>query len=184
MKFWHVLIVGLLGLNFANTNAGAQVADITAAHLIKNKPSKLYIYHDLASKMKAKFDSGNIDEARSLALNALKLVENEEMDQTNGEIIHDANMVLGRIAVVEGKIESAVDYLQKASKTVGSPALCTFGPNMSLAKDLIEKNQIDPVLEYFEACKKFWTYGEERLSKWEEDVKNHKMPDFNANLIY
>jgi len=37
-----------------------------------------------------------------------------------------------------------------------------FGPNVSLAKDLIEKGERDTVVEYFEACRKFWKVARSR----------------------
>ena len=55
---------------------------------------------------------------------------------------------------------------------------------MSLAKDLLEKGERDVVLEYFEACRKFWKMGEDDLDKWSKEVKAGTIPDFGANLVY
>jgi hypothetical protein len=60
----------------------------------------------------------------------------------------------------------------------------TFGPNMSLAKDLVEKGERDSVLAYFELCRKFWEKDEGRLDQWSRDVKSGKVPDFGGNLSY
>ena len=46
-----------------------------------------------------------------------------------------------------------------AGATPGSPQLDSFGPNMTLAKELLEKGQPDVVLHYFALCKNFWEDG-------------------------
>jgi hypothetical protein len=60
----------------------------------------------------------------------------------------------------------------------------SFGPNMTLAEDLLEEGERDVVLEYFSLCRKFWEMGKEELDQWTEAVKAEKMPDFGANLDY
>lgn len=95
--------------------------------------------------------------------------------------MHDGNFVLGRIAVQEGQIDEAKRYLLEAGKSTGSPVLNTFGPNMSLARDLLLNGERETVLQYFELCGKFWSNGTERLALWTEDVKAGRMPDFGAN---
>ena len=57
-----------------------------------------------------------------------------------------------------------------------------YGPNMSLAKDLLEKGERQVVLDYFALCRRFWNYG--RLDDWSQQVKEGKIPDFGANLVY
>jgi hypothetical protein len=92
-------------------------------------------------------------------------------------------MVLGRIAVREGRIEDAKRFLIEAGKSPGSPQLDSFGPDMGLAKDLLEKGERDTVLEYFQLCRKFWEVGRRgKLDQWTKDVKAGKMPDFGLNL--
>jgi hypothetical protein len=86
--------------------------------------------------------------------------------------------------VREGRIADAKRYLLEAGKNPGSPVLGSFGPNMSLAKDLLDKGQRDVVLEYFELCRKFWKMDRGRLDQWSQEVKDGKTPDFGANLDY
>ncbi|NQT11979.1 MAG: RNA polymerase subunit sigma-24, partial [Planctomycetes bacterium] len=98
--------------------------------------------------------------------------------------VQDANLVLGRIAVQEGRIEDAKRHLIEAGKSPGSPQMNSFGPNVSLAKDLIEKGEREVVLEYFDLCRKFWELHRDRLDEWSQEVKDGKVPDFGANLVY
>jgi hypothetical protein len=101
-----------------------------------------------------------------------------------GNAIQDGNLVLGRIAVQNGKIEEAKKYLLEAGKSPGSPQMDSFGPNMSLAKDLLGKGERDAVLQYFELCRKFWNMDYGKLDEWTREVKAGETPNFGANLVY
>jgi hypothetical protein len=60
----------------------------------------------------------------------------------------------------------------------------TFGPNMTLAKALLEKGRKETVLRYFELCRKFWKMDDGRLDRWRDAVRTGRIPDFGANLHY
>ena len=118
------------------------------------------------------------------ATQLLKLAPSFKGNWNYGNAIQDANLVLGRIAVRDGRLEDAKNYLLESGKSQGSPQMDTFGPNMSLAKDLLEKGERDTVLQYFELCRKFWTMDNNKLNDWSKEVKAGKSPDFGANLLY
>jgi hypothetical protein len=86
--------------------------------------------------------------------------------------------------VLEGRVGDAVTYLQASGQTPGSPVLDSFGPNMSLAKDLLERGETEAVLHYFEACRAFWKMGGDRLDAWSKEVQAGNIPNFGANLRY
>lgn len=64
----------------------------------------------------------------------------------------------------------------------GAPTLNSFGPNMSLAKELLERGEREVVLEFFELCRTFWECEEGRLDTWSDDVRRGEIPNFGANL--
>ena len=99
-----------------------------------------------------------------------------------GNNIHHGNIVLGRIAIKLDDIEEAKERLVNAGNTPGSPQLNSFGPNMALAKELLEKGEKDVVLKYFELCSKFWKRKKDRLDEWSVSVKDGRMPNFGTNL--
>jgi len=103
-------------------------------------------------------------------------------DWNYGNAIHDGNLVLGWLAVQQGNLSKAQHYLLDAGSTPGSPQLNSFGPDMSLAKALLEKGDRDDVLEYFARCRKFWKLGVQQLDTWTETVRAGGMPDFSVNL--
>jgi hypothetical protein len=147
----------------------------------KTDQERFYALNDAA---KQSFVLGKTEDARSYASNLLALLPQFPNDWNYGNAVQDANLVLGRIAVQEGRMEDAKRHLLEAGKSPGSPQMNSFGPNMSLAKDLIEKGERDVVLKYFELCRKFWQMDRGRLDHWSQDLKAGKIPDFGANLVY
>jgi hypothetical protein len=83
-----------------------------------------------------------------------------------------------------GDTEGAKKFLLEAGRTPGSPQLDSFGPNMTLAKELLGKGERSAVLEYFGLCGKFWKMGGDKLREWGALVKDGLVPDFGANLLY
>jgi tetratricopeptide (TPR) repeat protein len=142
---------------------------------------RFYALNDAA---KQSFVLGNLEDARKYARDLLALTPKYRGNWNYGNAIQDANLVLGRIAVREGRMDEARKHLLAAGNSPGSPQMNSFGPNMSLAKDLLENREQAPVLEYFELCRKFWRMDRGLLDQWSQDVKAGKMPDFRANLLY
>jgi hypothetical protein len=131
---------------------------------------------------KAAVAAGALDKA-SLYANEL-IASAHNGDWNNGNAIHDGNMVRGLVALRSGNVEQAARDLIEAGKTSGSPTLNSFGPDMILASQLLDKGQRDAVLEYLVSCKKFWTLGAARLDAWIELIRSGGKPDFGANLLY
>ncbi len=140
-------------------------------------------YYDLPDLAKSAVHS-DLNEAKALAEELLQLAAERPTDWNYGNAIHFGNMVLGQVALREGDIEGAERYLLASGATPGSPQLDTFGPNMSLAKELLEAGQTEAVLEYFERCAEFWEMSNDRLEYWTFQVRNDKVPNFGANLLY
>ncbi len=132
-------------------------------------------------------EKGKLDKAERYARELLSLAERFEDDDWNdGTAHHKGNLVLGRLALRSGAIEDAKAYLLRAGETPGGPALGSFGPNMSLAKELLEQGEREVVLDYFDLCARFWRidYGRKALAYWRQVVISGKIPDFRANLHY
>ena len=99
-----------------------------------------------------------------------------------GGAMSDANIVLGRVALKKGQVEEAKRYLLAAGRSPTSPYLANYGPNMGLAKDLLEKGDRQTVLEYLDLCRKFWSNGSAQLTQWTQQIKDGKTPDFKGSL--
>ena len=129
-------------------------------------------------------DSKPASEVRAHANEVLTIAAKYQNDWNYGNAIHKGNLALGRLALREGKVDEAGKYLLLAGHTPGSPQLNTFGPNMSLAKELLERGERQKVLEYFELCAKFWKQDRGQLKIWSLQVKGGAEPAFGANLLY
>jgi hypothetical protein len=98
--------------------------------------------------------------------------------------VHRANIVLGLAAVRQGDVDRANQYLTAAGQVGSSPALSTFGPNMQLAKELLERGERDAVLGYLRECASFWSSGRKDLDNWTNQITRGEAPDFGANVLY
>ena len=147
----------------------------------KTPEERFYALNDAA---KESFVVGKTEDAQKYAQELMTLLPQFQGNWNYGNAVQDANLVLGRIAVREGRIDDAKRYLLEAGKSPGSPQMDSFGPNMSLAKDLLEKGERQVVLEHFELCRKFWKMHNGQLDQWSQQVKDGKIPNFDANLVY
>jgi len=121
---------------------------------------------------------------REDANTVLSVAEKYRSDWNYGNAVHKAHLALGRLALRNGDIEQAKHFLIEAGKTPGSPQLNSFGPNMLLAKELLEKGETAAVLEYLDLCGKFWRSDFGSLSTWKKLIVEGKQPNFLANLFY
>ena len=101
-----------------------------------------------------------------------------------GDAVHQGNIVLGRLALRGGEVEEAKRYLLLAGKTPGSTSLAAQGPNMALARDLLERGESAAVLQYLEECGSFWDGNRGRLAEWMALIRAGLKPDFGANVTY
>jgi hypothetical protein len=125
------------------------------------------------------YEAGQIDKASTYAG---QLLDNPPAGHDYGNTIHQGNLVLGRIALDENKIEIAKRHLLDAARTPGSPVLGSFGPSMTLANELLKKGEREVVIEYFHLCSKFWKSGRDRLKNWQATVKQGGTPNFGRSL--
>ena len=129
-------------------------------------------------------ECGQPDLARAYAGEALSLAPQFRQDWNYGNAIHNGHVVLGRLALARGDVESACRELLLAGQTPGSPQLDSFGPNMSLAHELLQRGQRDAVCRYFDECRAFWRSDFGALKRWRILARMHLPPDFGANLVF
>ena len=124
------------------------------------------------------------DDARVAATELMGMLENYKEDWNHGNAIHRANSALGRIALRKGDKVAARRYLLASASSKGSPQMNSFGPNMTLAKEMLEAGEKDAVLEYLQLCGRFWAMEDGRLAVWKRMIGEGSMPRFGANLLY
>jgi hypothetical protein len=143
--------------------------------------------HTLPDRARAALEAGELVFARQFAERCLALAtgaEQPEECRNDGNAIHYSHLVLGQVSLREGDVEKAKLHLLESGKTTGSPNLGSFGPNMSLAKQLLECGEREVVLAYLDLCGRFWERGSARLAEWKDQIAKGETPAFGANLIY
>lgn len=132
------------------------------------------------------FNAGQFDKAMDYATSALEAVTRKAPHAyaTDEDAFHHGHLVLGMLALRDDDIETAGAHLLEAGETSGSPVLGSFGPNMTLARELLQRGAREVVLEYLRLCREFWTMDNGRLDHWSVVVSNGGVPDFGGNLVY
>lgn len=141
-------------------------------------------FYALAELAKQAFDLAHMQQADAYARELLQDARQYRDDWNYGNAIYYGNFVLGRIAAQQGNVQKAGQYLLEAGRTPGSPQLNSFGPNMTLAKELLERGQSTVVIQFFVLCKNFWTLDRGKLDEWSAAVRSGDIPRFKQNLSY
>ncbi len=167
------------------TRATNQYAQAIAALNSATNEYVRFLNLDRAAKMSLAV--GRNEDARQFA-NDMLLLDDKfsrgDPEKSHGDIIFTSHLVLGRLALDQGQLEEAKRHLLAAGKSTGSPVLGSFGPNMSLAKDLLEKGEQETVLQFLDSCRKFWRSDNGKLDQWTKDIHDGRIPEFGANLIF
>jgi hypothetical protein len=145
----------------------------------------------------AAFWAGNFAQGRTYAHDWLRvaaqleqapapLTQNQRSARAadRGDAIHDANMILGEIALSEGRIKEAGGFLIEAGKATNGWTLTSSGPDLALANDLLDQGEREAVLTFFEECRVFWKLGHEQLSRWTQAVQAGRKPDFGSGFHF
>jgi tetratricopeptide (TPR) repeat protein len=151
-----------------------------ARDLTRDESEKSQFLPDLA---KMAFASGDLVKARKYASDLLQKKDGNEGLRDDDSGIHFGNLILGRIALSEGKIAEAKKHLLDAARITSSQTLQITGPNMALAAELLEKGEKQTVLEYLQLCGKFWRTGAGKLARWKKEIEAGVSPQFDASQL-
>jgi len=142
-------------------------------------------FFKLSEVAAAAYDAGDYDKAETYANELLSDADRNRTNWNYGNAIFHGNMILGLVALKrDNNVSQADNYLLAAGRTPGSPQLMSFGPNMSLAKDLLAAGERDTVLDFLDECGKFWKADGGKLSEWKKTIQSGGTPDFGSNLNY
>jgi hypothetical protein len=178
----HMLAMGKATPADRQDLARKALAEFTQAlSLTSDTSAKFYIETSLP---KVAFEAGYPVNAKQYAVQLLADAEPFKNNWNYGNAIFEANSILGRIALASGDLPSAEKYLLAAGKTPGSPQLGSFGPNMTLAREMLKKGDKKTVLAFFEECSRFWLMGRQKLGDWAAVINNDGVPDFGPNMDY
>jgi tetratricopeptide (TPR) repeat protein len=141
----------------------------------------------------AALESGELDLAKNLAEEML--INNPDTSWNYGDVIYNANTILGRVALRQDDLQSAKMYLLESGKTPGSSILNSFGPSFILDRELLEKDEKGVVLKHLDQVSNFWKMDEnfaaneelrnsnmnpaKKLEMWRQEIEEGKIPDDN-----
>jgi tetratricopeptide (TPR) repeat protein len=89
---------------------------------------------------------------------------------------HWGHTVLGHVSLQKGDLQAALSHLRESGEVAGDCRLSSYGPSLTLAKEICVLGEWASVAGYLKACETFW--DDERLPIWVSMVESHKMPDF------
>ena len=154
--------------------------DRSATTLLKfdNSESDEKTFVHLPQAAAAAYHLDRFEDAKIFAEKALRLAPLFRENWNSGNAIHLGRTILGLLAVQRNDILDAIDELIKSGETLGSPQLKSFGPTMQLAKELLKRDQAEPVLAYLNQCRKFWKMGDAWLDVWGNKILAGEIPNF------
>ncbi len=177
-QLYSLEVAGKTGESKQKIAAKALAEYEKALAMTKKESSRGYLLPGVA---KMAIEANELEKAGKYATELLNV---KSRDWNYGNAVHCGNLILGRLALKAGNVNLAKQHLIAAGKTPGSPQLNSFGPNMILAKELLEKGERKAVIQYLELCGKFWVMGKERLKDWIALIEKERIPDFRGNLLY
>ena len=179
-RLGHLYQLSLIGANAGERQNNAEKALVQFELAMSQNKTPQKESSLLVNLAKAAFEAGETEKAKTYADQLLMTANNGAQDWNSRNVVHTGNIILGRLALAAGDIDAAKSYLLEAGKIAGSPQLNSFGPNMQLAKELLETGEKDVVLEYFELCGKFWKNN--KLAHWTASVKGGGIPEFGLSF--
>lgn len=87
--------------------------------------------------------------------------------------------MLGLLALRNNDVAGAPAYLLSSAATKGWPEFRRSGPNLTLAKRLLNRGERDAVVDFLEICKGLWTDGRTRLEQWQAIIRAGSEPEWN-----
>jgi hypothetical protein len=140
----------------------------------------------------AAMGAGDYNKAKLLA-NELLVNNVDTLSFDYGNKIHNANTLLGRVALMEDDVEQAKAYLIKSGEGPTSPQLSSFGPSYILARELLERGEKNIVLDYLDLVYILWADPKnidpsdsrrlannrmkgESLKKWKAEIVSGNIP--------
>ncbi len=137
----------------------------------------------------AALNVGQTTEARALVGEAEETLgslrtEREGDPPTWSDAAEKLAVAKGRLALADGDRATARRELIVAGRALAAPTQLTFGPNVTLARDLLAAGDTASVLAYFAVLDSTWTHGIPQVAGWRDALDQGSEPDFGANLLY
>lgn len=166
-----------LGQFFSRCPEGAEFALVAHERaLALQQPREAYTVNE-AANLALKLQ--RFEQARELALELLELARTGYLGWMLGNAQYDGHRILGLIALAQGDVAAAERELLESGRTVGSPQLNSFGPELDLANELLQLGRTEVVVEFLWLCERFWK--PQRLLKFIAAIHAGERPQLNRS---
>jgi beta-lactamase regulating signal transducer with metallopeptidase domain/ankyrin repeat protein/tetratricopeptide (TPR) repeat protein len=129
-------------------------------------------FYALESVTKAALNAGDTNKAGQYAREFLQKAPQFSKNWNYGNAIYTGNSILGQIALSQRDVISAKAYLQAAGDSPGSPTLDSFGPDLTLARQLLSKGGKVAVSMFLSKIAKFWTGHQNEIRDWQKAIQD------------
>jgi hypothetical protein len=171
----------LIWLTRANTLYGAKLLK----HRLPDKQRELYMLWRFRDVARATLAAGQPDDAERSALEMLRIPDlcrevapHHDIEHDAG-YVYDARIILGKVALVRGDVDSSERLLLDAAATWPlDSAKKAYGPDFELAAALLREGRTDAVLTYLRASRRFTIFLEKQIDHWIDEIEEGRVPDF------
>ena len=160
--------IGTRGVVRRNAAANALREWEAALALLRTGVERFYLLTKLAP---IAVDAAQANKAVRYATVLRKRTRKYKSDWNHGNAIHLAHLTLGRVALSRGQIMASKKHLIASARVQGSPQLNSFGPNQTLAAELLAQGEVKTVIRYLELCRKFWEMGGQHIDAWIKSIR-------------
>ena len=123
------------------------------------------------------------DDAKLGQYAAQLLKEASPDDRMYGDYVHDGHRLLGHAALKAGDVATAKAELAKAGKAPESMMMERVGPQLTLAKALLEKGEKEAVLAYLDQVAALWPAGADAVDGWIAQIQKGETPDLDRGKV-
>ncbi len=117
-----------------------------------------------------------MDDAEAKARELLKLAARNPKDPQYGDVVFEANIILGKVALRHGRKRASVRYLLAAAETPGSQQLRNGSIEMNLSRALVDWGERDAVAQFLE-CMAPKTIQSKQFEDWAQQIRKGINPD-------
>lgn len=145
-----------------------------------------HYFYSLSERLERAVKSKDCPKMQSLAGEMLAIAPYYSSNWNYGNAIFDGHMAFASCAVREKKVDSAINHINEAAKTPGSPQLSTFGPpyhDMSVLSELLKEGRKKEVRMFLSNLKRFWDseFSQDYFDFWEKEIEQNRIPKFDAS---
>jgi hypothetical protein len=112
------------------------------------------------------------DLAERYAKEMLEWIERQPAWVRSGDSAYHTHRILGHVALRRGDVAAARSHLLRCCSGGSSPVLGSFGPDFSLAQELLDRGERETVLEFLEQCRTIWTHHTSTVDRLVQEIRS------------